>query len=244
MSWSVPPTIIDHTALARYVNLHSAQIPISFYNVTTNNNTLVVDGVPYVVAVGNYDANQLITALHALLPGNWVITINEQTNKFTLNHNNDFTINGTSSMLRMLGFNPDEDVVSPLSPPHEVTSTHCCNLAGPSRLTVRSNLLTENFMSDAGTCNVLASIPVSSTPGTFIYYSEVVDTDMALKNTDLSFIEVDIEDEDGNLMHFNGVDVLLHIQVDEIVDVSHVSERIPLPVEDQRVQTAPEQTSG
>lgn len=177
----------------------------------------------------NYNAPQIITAISALINDNNVsITVDRQTNKFRFEHNQPFTFGGTSATLnRLLGFVNGTTYNSTTGAhPHYLDSQNCANLAGPSRIHVYTNFQTENFDSDGGNSNILTTIPVNAVPGAFIYYSEIVDTDMVLKNSNLGFVEIELTDEYGTLLDFNGVDITLHLQIDEIHEVSTVKNTI------------------
>jgi hypothetical protein len=221
--FQIPPTTFSPSALARYCTLHSAQIPVSFYNVTNENNVFVYNGTSYTLTPKNYNAPQIITALSAAINDNNVsITVDRQTNKFRFEHNQPFTFGGTNATLnRLLGFvNGTTYNSSTGAHPHYLDSPNCANLAGPSRIHIYTNFQTENFDSDGGNSSILTTIPVNAVPGAFIYYSEVVDTDMVLKNSNLGYVEIQLTDEFGTLLDFNGVEVTLHLQIDEIHEVA------------------------
>lgn len=219
-------TTFSPSALARYCTLHSAQIPVSFYNVTNENNVFVWNGTEYTLTPKNYNAPQIITAISAAInDSNVTITVDRQTNKFRFEHNQPFTFGGTSATLnRLLGFVNRTTYNSYPNPEQQnketIDSPNCANLAGPSRIHVYSNFQTENFDSDGGNSNILTTIPVNAVPGAFIYYTETVDTDMVLKNNNLGYVEIQLTDEFGTLLDFNGVEVTLHLQIDEIHEVA------------------------
>jgi hypothetical protein len=191
---------------------------VSFYNINESNNVFVYNSVPYTVTPGNYSATQLITALQTLIPA-LTITLNRVTNKFVFTQATSFTIGGVaSSMSVSLGF-----LAGIVYTGATITSVNCCNLAGPSRLQICTNLLVENFDSSGGNTNILMTIPVTAVPGSFIYHNELVDNDMILKNPSITSIDVDVKDENGNLLNFNGVDLLFHFQLDELIEFSRPS---------------------
>ena len=76
----------------------SAQIPVSFYTVNYTNNMFKIKlgnntEQIYTIAVGNYNANSLITTLNLLVnDSNFIITISKITGKITLTYNNNFII--------------------------------------------------------------------------------------------------------------------------------------------------------
>lgn len=180
----------------------------------------------YTLTPKNYNAPQIITAISAAINHpNVTITVDRQTNKFRFEHNQPFTLGGSNSTLnRLLGFvngTTYNSYTDPDQPSKEIIiSPNCANLAGPSRIHVYSNFQTENFDSDGGNSNILTTIPVNAVPGAFIYYTETVDTDMVLKNNNLGYVEIQLTDEFGTLLDFNGVEVTLHLQIDEIHEVA------------------------
>jgi hypothetical protein len=62
------------------ISLVNAQIPYSFTQINKTNNVFYVSGTSYTIPVGNYNIYTLITALLAILPSGFNITINTLTN--------------------------------------------------------------------------------------------------------------------------------------------------------------------
>jgi hypothetical protein len=79
-----------------YFSVQHAEIPNSFYVVNYTNNVIVINSVSYQIPVGNYNANNLITALLLLIP-TYTITYNSITNRYTFTNTSSFTINASSS---------------------------------------------------------------------------------------------------------------------------------------------------
>ena len=100
-----------------YISLNELTIPNTNYNITSDNNTLVLiddSEASYTVQIdpGNYTVNDLMNAINADLATNQdeynhvVVSYNDITSKYTFTHNNSMfmTIDSTSTMLNALGF--------------------------------------------------------------------------------------------------------------------------------------------
>ena len=92
------------------------QLPVSYYNVTQNNNTFtanVVDAAETTINItpGSYNVSDIITALQTAMSflGTMTISLNPITFLFTISCNNIFymNFNVNNSIARLLGFNPN-----------------------------------------------------------------------------------------------------------------------------------------
>ena len=98
-----------------YLSLQNANIPYSFYSITSVDNTLtwgLVDGpvFTYNVEPGNYTVTQLITVIQAAMGNPFKITFSSITCKLLITYNpsNEFTIYA-SSINHILGFSKTTD---------------------------------------------------------------------------------------------------------------------------------------
>lgn len=89
------------------VELCMAQVPLMAYNVSKYNNTIVVNGTQYIVPVGNYDGSSLATVLSSLI--NLIVTYNAIADNLTFGSTGAFTINGTGTINKLLGFLTGKD---------------------------------------------------------------------------------------------------------------------------------------
>ena len=195
--------------------MRDAQIPASFYNVNEFNNVLVVDGISYSIPIQNYSISQLITQIQTLISG-LTVTLNRQTNLLTFSKGSTFTLGGSAQTCdTLIGNIPG--YVSTGS--NTYTLDHSCNLGGPLKLSIYTNLIMQNYDSLYGNVGLIASIPVSCMPGEFIYYTEPYGHDMLFSNPSLTELTFDIRDELGNYIDFMGLDSYYTVQIDEIIDI-------------------------
>ena len=90
------------------VELCMAQVPLMAYNVSQYNNFIVVNGTQFAVPVGNYDGTSLASALSDLT--GLTVTYNAIADNLTFfSSTGAFTINGTGTINKMLGFSAGKD---------------------------------------------------------------------------------------------------------------------------------------
>jgi hypothetical protein len=89
------------------VELCMAQVPMMAYNVSQYYNTIVITGTQYTIPVGNYDGASLATTLSNLI--GLTVTYNAIADNLTFTSTNPFTIGGTGTINKMLGFSSGKD---------------------------------------------------------------------------------------------------------------------------------------
>ena len=84
-----------------------AKVNLCAYNISTINNTIVLNNTTYTVTPGDYNATTLLTALNtnAQLDGDgyWV-SYDAITDKYTISSNQPFTLESTTTMSKVLGY--------------------------------------------------------------------------------------------------------------------------------------------
>ena len=200
-----------------YLSVQKCSIPNSMYNINNNNNLLVIlfNDVVYnlFVPLGNYNINQLITALKQLLPS-FTITYNNLTNKITFLYASDFSLYGSSTILSVLGFNLNS-LVSSFN--NRLESTHCCNLVSVKVINIVTNLTTYNInKAIPNNMSILCSIPINSPPFSIIQYENANNFRSNLYTNKLDTINIKLVDDLGTLIQLNGVHYSLTLQIDII----------------------------
>ena len=201
-----------------YISVQNATIPYTWYNIDTTNNTLIyhLNSVYYALQItqGNYNANQLASFLAKNMSGNFIVSYDIITNKFTFtNPSYDFVLNNTSSCLGILGF-PTNELYS-TSILKSLTSYTMINLLNKSSVYIQSNLLTGNINNNQkseGT--ILTSIPINTSPYSLISYTNISGFKSNLYSNNISFINIKIVDENNNLINLNGCYWNLTLQLD------------------------------
>lgn len=204
----------DSSVLYTEGGIQSAQIPASMYNVDINNN------------IFNYQ----ITAVNfsiTLSPGsyNYTTLVNEMTTKFLVNgHTFTYSLNRSSNVLTMtytstgtwtqlrpssifyiLGFdaNTTYNIVA-----NTFLYPRLFNLINPKKLKIFStNMAIDSFDSvNNSTNNLIETLSVNVPPFGLILYNNIDSTYGHLKTNYLSTIDIQIKNELGDFVNFNGID--------------------------------------
>ena len=200
-----------------YLSLQSAVIPYSFYSINSTNNTLIIDSnsTTYTVSVtpGNYNITQMIQALLNGLGGLFSITYNSITNKITItNTTYEFTVKKEGTINSSLGFPDSSDSVS-LS--RTLTCPFIVNLNQIRAINVEIDIPTYNVnVAQKLNQNILATIPVTSTPFGMIFYENNNNFRINMWSNKLDSIRIKMLDNLGNLITFNNVNYQLTLQLD------------------------------
>jgi hypothetical protein len=213
------------------VGVVSCEIPVSFYTINENNDT--IDAILYptvgspipktiVLSNGNYTATTFLTefklkvqlAYLADNPTN-IILLDTGFNRinglvsFSLPANATFSqIDFLDSALRQLiGFSSTTslELFENATP---TIATFPINLLGVNKINICSNeLLTYNYQSgSSGFSNVLASIEVNATPYGIILYRNQSLTYNILRVKELENFDIQLKDPDNNFLNLNNQD--------------------------------------
>jgi len=204
----------DPTILEVNLSLQSAQIPFSFYNINVYNNTLDItyNSVLYNLQLtrGNYNANNLITELlNQLQPITTTlqITISQITGKLLFNDTSliNYTIESTSSILKVLGFEINTSYTSVLG---QLTPPFPLNLLGTLNIKITSSEIAVSNIDSVvgGNYNILASLPIEAGNFGLILYDNISNIQSPLKNLSLDGFDIKLLDDDNNLINFNNCD--------------------------------------
>lgn len=199
------------------IGIVSAQIPVSYYIITNNNNVLKVNTHTITITNGNYDANKLITEITKKL-FSVGLTISISISKITglLTFSADVILKFyPSSLMPILGFEMDTLYTSSsIILKHVLTSPYPCNLLGTQRLSINSTALS-SYNSNSNTLRettTIASIPCSASPFGMILYTNVNSYSL-LKAKNITSIDIQIVDENDNLLDFNNVNWSMTLQL-------------------------------
>jgi hypothetical protein len=208
------------------LSLTSCQIPVSFYNVTNNNNSITLEssttvaGFPVrtetVVSLlpKNYDTETLVQAVNERLvaTGNPITcSFDDQSLKFTFSSlTRQITIKSTT-MKKELGI-----VTVPTVSAYSYTCPRCCNLSGPQSVYVMlNNLSIESWDSRAdGDLNgVLAKVDIDCSFGDYIGYKTIEEQIVMLADRTISHFNISLTDESIELLDMNGIDWTIEMTV-------------------------------
>ncbi len=201
-----------------YLSLQNAVIPYSFYSINTSNNVLIITSgdstYTAVVEPGNYNINQMITALKAQLGGNFDLVYNTITNKLTITNSvAEFTVQYEGSTLNhALGFSDTAITVSYL---RSATGTTCVNLNQIRAINIDIDMPTYNInVAQKLNQNILATIPVVTQPYGMINYTNPNNFRINMFCCKLEMIRVKLLDNLNNLINMNGVNYQMTLQID------------------------------
>lgn len=205
-----------------YVSVQTAQIPYSFYNCDDYDNLLVLNtsGNDYniIIPEGNYNVNTLATQLIASILSatglTFTITFNSLTNTYSFSTSQNFTFKKESTCFELLGFENGNDYSSTLN---TLLSTNSVNFFTIKNVLVEvSNLITDNVTTgDDNNASILASIPIASSQGSIISYSNIFNIKNRINSIkNFTSLHVRLLDDDLIPIDFNGVNWSITLQVE------------------------------
>lgn len=200
-----------------YLSLQNANIPYSFYSITSVDNTLkwgLVTGpvFTYNVEPGNYTVTQLITVIQAAMGSAYTITFSSITCKLLITHTTSNFVIYASSINHILGFSKTTNTTSS---GNSLTGRDCVNLNQIRALNIECNFPTYNVnVAQAYNQNILATIPVYVAPFSIITYENPNNFRTNLYINKLDQIQIRIIDNNGLLVNLNGINYQMTLQLD------------------------------
>jgi hypothetical protein len=217
----------DETILKSFVTVLNAQIPCSFYVITSLNNKLVISGPAIttkiiIISNGNYNANTLIIELTSKITAsglNMEITINKSNGILTFTSTGfiNYYFGSTSTILDVLGTKS-----TLIASSNVYTCLYPLNLLGVKKLLIRSERLAIQAVSsvDYASTNVLVTIPVDVPPFSIISYTSQSESNKNLLNIrSINQIDIQIYDENDNLIDFNNLDWTLSVVISSEIQI-------------------------
>ena len=201
-----------------YMSLQSAVIPYSFYCINSTNNYLEilegVDTVAIIVPAGNYNVLQLVSYLQGELGNTYSLTYDSITGKVTLsNTTNEFTIKVAGTINVVLGFSTTTDTPSGIS--KSIIGINCVNLTQIRAINVEIDMPTYNVnVAQRYNQNILATIPVIAQPFGLVTYENPNNFRVNMFSCAMNMIKIKLVDNQANLIHLNGVNYQMCIQLD------------------------------
>ena len=201
------------------ISVQTASIPYSFYNCDDFNNKIVYieNTTTYTkyIPQGNYNVNTLITALKLLLGSNFNIVYSSLDNSYTFTNSlYDFQLLSSSLCFEIIGF---KDGTSYSSNNRILKSTISINLFTIRNIYISSNNLMLNNVNSSTPNNssILCSIPITSSHGSIITYSNIYDVKNEVYHTNnLNLMHIKLTDQDCDLIDLNGCHFSLTLQLD------------------------------
>ena len=231
------PNIVDENPDISHleVSLDSATIPVSFYLINDETNTLsyVYNSSPFTLTLtnGNYNGSTMITELTNKFDDNGltvVITLSQITGLLLFKFANaispvEFIYN--TGLMKILGFTQNTSGIS-------VVPQLPMNLLGIQKINICSGNLASisSFSSSAALSNsVIQSIPIDMPAFHQITYLDKTNHSGRMKSRFLSNIDIQLLDEFGRFIEMNGIEFTLSfvIRIFRKYRVEHDTIKIP-----------------
>ena len=220
-----------------HINIISAEIPYSFYNISSDleNNVLIFDNTNILTFTNqDYNITELIDFINADTNFNtlFTTTYNTQKNKITFTNKdtvNPHTINfSLSNINKVIGWDENQsDIV--ISASGNTESVNVCNLATVHSIMVRSNLSDANTQSSRnGNSTILQKISIDMNTGFLIYLNNSdYRTTSIISATTIDYISIILTNQDDLVLNLNGVNFELTLLVEIFpIDNSPVTRRL------------------
>lgn len=201
----------DHIQNA-YLSVVHAEVANSFYIVNYTNNQFVLNGTTYTLTRGNYNVNTFITMILSIIPGGYGLTYNSATTKLTMTNAVSFTVNASSSastVNNIMGLGTSDLTGTSITFPNVV------NFIPLQRINFRSNYFKFGCYSTADNSSDIF-LPLQNNAGqnSIINYTNATMSKFLIQDKSITTFVINVTDDYGNLINFNGIDWLMTIQID------------------------------
>lgn len=204
----MPPT----PNLNMMIGVIDCEIPVSYYNINENNNTIIINSIEMTLEKQNYNAFNIQDELNSNFVSEGldiVLSFNQQSNKFTFTASSgNVTING-GTLYSYLGFTNSQinQAVTVLQ------GENCCNLGGTSNIYVSSNFTINNLNSNGQYSGVLCKVLTDAPSGNYIFYEPAEIQYHVVGNGAVNNIVISLTDDELNHIDFNGLTFSLTLSV-------------------------------
>lgn len=200
-----------------YLSLQSANIPYSFYSITSVDNSFrwgLVAGTINTTYIqpGNYNITQLIDVIKAALGASYTVTYSSITSKILITHATSDFIIYADTFNHIIGFSKTTDTTSTAQ---ILYGRDCVNLNQIRALNIEVNFPTYNVnVAQPYNQNIIATIPVYVAPFSIITYQNTNNFRTNLYVNKLDQIQIRIIDNNGLLVNMNGIQYQMTLQLD------------------------------
>ena len=203
-----PPT----PNLNMMVGVIDCEIPVSYYNINENNNTLIVNGVLITLDDQNYNAFNIQDTLNAkfvTLSIDVVVEFNQNSNKFTFTATSGTVNLSGGSLFKFLGYTETQRNTSVTI----LKGENCCNLGGTANIYVSSNFVINNLNSNGQYSGVLCKVLTDASGGSYIFYEPSEIQYHIVGNNSVNNIVISLRDDELNTIDFNGLTFSITLSV-------------------------------
>ena len=200
-----------------YLSLQNANIPYSFYSITSFDNTFIFGlvGGPattYYVEPGNYTITQFIGVIENAMGASYTVTYSSITSKILITHATSNFIIYASTINHILGFSKTTNTTSTAN---LLYGRDCINLNQIRVINVEVNFPTYNVnVAQPYNQQILAAIPVYVAPFSIINYTNPNNYRTNLYVNKLDQIQIRLLDNESRLINMNGIQYQMTLQLD------------------------------
>ena len=212
------------------ISIVDAQIPMSYYTISSNKNTLDYTensiNYSYSLDLGNTDAITLKSDLTTNL-NNITCSYSSKTNKYSFTSSNSFSFNSSSTCFEFLGFSTGTHTAVLDGGLYKLISDNVVNLAGTKSIYVASNLHNNSGLDTrtGSLSNVLSKIPVNTSSNGILKYTNKSNYKINISDKHINYIHIMLEDDKREIIDFNGIDYSLTLQLDFIKTRLHTEDK-------------------
>lgn len=233
----------DKNLIRTYITVLNAQFPVSFYIIDDTDNILYYtqggESKLITIPIGNYNGNQMVTALNAGFTTNGSgITTSLNSNNgllyFLISDGISYTFLSTSTIKKILGFETYITSSTLITMPYQL------NLLGKKKIFINSNHLRNSAFTSKSLSSVqtIATIPVDQPPYSMINYTSVSELEKnILFNRTLDVLDIQIVDEENKYINFQNIDwsitLCLTIEKNDPEKLNYGLSNLPLPIENK-----------
>ena len=207
----------DADIIRTSLSILNAQIPVSYYIITANNNVFYyiddTTGLLVTIPVGNYDANTLLVYMNSQLASGIVLSINSSNGKLTLSTttaNRPFGFYATSSTCaEILGMGTTNIYVAGSPSGTILNFPYPLNLLGVKKISIKSSSLSIIAFSSVnnGYSDTICTIPADQPAFGMISYNNQNDLNKnLLKQSVIDRVDIQLLDENQNYLDMNNLD--------------------------------------
>ena len=212
----------DDNIICSYLSIKNCEIPHSFYLINESNNILCLSvlGVDtiYTLTQGNYNINNFMNALSALLGSNYSLSFNSITYKITISNSVNFFVilYEKTTMNKFLGISNTENTICILQAGvYSITSPYVVNCLPTQNIHLRSsNLKVDSYNNYDKSNDVFLSIQNSTLFGQGIYFNNNTNLKYLIDIKNLSTIDIRITDDKYRLLDLNNVNWYLTFEIE------------------------------
>jgi hypothetical protein len=213
----------NENTLYQTAKVLNAYIPYSFYIINDTNNKLIINSITLNIPNGNYNAFTLLDQINTLMTDNNILatlSLNTCDGTYILSSSSPISINTTISncINSIIGLDVGTYIGIINGTKYIINFVYPVNTGGIHNIFIKTNLLTNNLKCGGYNNNshILKSIPVNVEPFGIIQYSNYENVETIIRNHDTDYLEIELLDDYGNYIDFNGLDWSISIEIKSV----------------------------